>query len=71
MANVRVIKRSIYEVLQPTWDVYCGEEKLGWIENDHHAFEAHIPGAWGSYSVHRTLDKAVNFLISKRESENA
>ena len=65
--DLRVVKRPFGLVFDPTWDVYCGEEKLGWIENDHYSFEAHIPGAWGSYSVHRTLDKAVNFLISKRE----
>ena len=65
--SLQVTKRTLDSTnfsLTPTWDVYDGDQKLGWIENDHAAFEAHAPDSYGC-SVHRTLDLAVDCLVQK------
>ena len=67
--TVQVTKRTMDNTnfsWTPTWDVYDGDQKLGWIENDHAAFEAHATGSYG-YSVHNTLDLAVDCLVQKWE----
>ena len=51
----------------PTWDVYDEDQSLGWIEKDHGAFEAHVPGRYGYKSVHNTLDSAVSYLIQENK----
>ncbi len=66
--TIRVTKRTMDDTnfsWTPTWDVYDGDQSLGWIEKDHGAFEAHAPSRYGCKSVHNTLDLAVNHLIQK------